>query len=228
MAGYQRKGKERRKNLRIRTRAWVRAEYGGEMRPIRDLSTTGVFVRMETPPREGTKVEVMLHSVRLPESIKISGVVRRSIPDSGMGIQVMKFSGQGETNLADLLAELIVPKIMVACHEEKVRKDLNRLFNKEGFSILLAPDGKEALALAEDTQLDLVLLDMDMPGVSGIEVLKKLRSNKHLNHIPIIAMSASEDPHVLGEAQKLGVTGTIPKPIRTQRMLNFIRMMLEH
>ena len=228
MAEYQRKGKERRKNLRIRTRAWVRAEYGGELCPIRDLSTTGVFVRMDKPPKEGTKVEVLLHSVRLPESIKISGVVRRCIPESGMGLQVEKFGGQGETSLADLLAELIVPKIMVACHEEKVRRDLNRLFNKEGFSILLAPDGKEALALARDTQLDLILLDMDMPGVTGIEVLKKLRGNEHLNHVPIVAMSASEDPHVLGEAQKLGVTGTIPKPIRTQRMLNFIRMMLEH
>ncbi len=59
-------GKDRRGNLRIKTRAWVRAEYSGVVRQIRDLSTTGVFVRMERPPKEKSNVDVLLHSLRLP------------------------------------------------------------------------------------------------------------------------------------------------------------------
>ena len=223
-----RKGREKRKNLRIRTRAWVRAEFDGQMRPIRDLSTTGIFVRMPKPPKEGTHVDVLLHSVRLPDPVKLSGIVRRSVPDSGMGVEIEKFRGPGgQINLSDLLSDLIVPRILVACREENIRRDLNRLFNKEGFAILLAPDGKEALHLAEESQLDLILLDMDMKGVTGLDVLKKFRANKSLDNVPIIAMSGSDDPHILGEAQKLGVTGTVPKPLKTQRVLNFIRMMLE-
>lgn len=222
-----RHGKERRKNLRIRTRSWVRAEYAGQMRPIRDLSTTGVFVRVKEPPKESSYVDILLHSVRLREPVKLTGIVRRSIADSGMGVEFTTFKGHGQVDLSDLLSDLIVPKIMVACHEEILRRDLTRIFNKEGFAILLAPDAEEALHLAGETQLDLILLDMDMKDLPGLELLKRLQSMPNMEYVPIIAMSSAQDPHVLGEAQKLGVTGCIPKPVKNQRMVNFIRMLLE-
>ena len=227
MTALRRRQQERRRSLRIRTRSWVRAEYEGRICPIRDLSTGGVFVRMEKPPPQGTEVDIVLHSMRLPKPATFSGIVRRSVPGTGMGVEFTTFEGEGKVNLSELLTELIVPRIMLASHEDAVRRDMNRLFNKEGFLLLMAPDGKEALHLADESQLDLILLDMDMRDPSGVEVLQELRENKNLENVPIIAMSASEDATVLGTAQKMGVIGCIPKPIKTQRMLSFIRMMLE-
>ena len=222
-----RSGKDRRSNLRIKTRAWVRAEYEGVVRQIRDLSTTGVFVRLERPPKEDAAVDILLHSARMPEPVKLSGVVRRSLPGNGMGIEFTGFKGKGQIKLSDLLSELIVPRVLVACHEEHMRRDLNRIFSKEGYAVILAPDAEETLHLAEGTQLDLILLDMDMPKPGGLALLDKIKALKEMDNVPIVAMSGSEDPSVLGHAQKNGATGTIPKPIKSQRLLNFIRMMLE-
>ena len=218
---------DKRGNLRIKTRAWVRAEFGGEVRQIRDLSTTGVFVRLEHPAKLHSNVDIYLKSVRLPEPVKISGVVRRSIPGNGMGIEFTGFKGKGQLDLSELLSDLIVPRVLVSCHEEHVRRDLNRIFSKEGYAVIMAPDVEETLHLAEETQLDLILLDLDMPGKETDGLMLKMKAIKNVDNVPIVAMSESTDPSVLGHAQKDGATGTIPKPIKSQRLLNFIRMMLE-
>ena len=227
MATTRRRVKEFRQSLRIRTRSWVRAEYYNRIRPIRDLSTGGAFVRIERPPRPETEVEIILYSVRLPEPVRLKGIVRWIEPGTGMGVEFTSFEGEGKVNLADLLSNLVAPRIMLASHEENLRRDITSLFNKEGFLLILAPDGKEALRLAEQAQLDLILLDMDMPNTNGVEVLEGLRGEKNLENVPIVAMSASDDASVLGTAQKMGVLGSIPKPINHQRMMSFIRMMLE-
>jgi len=218
---------DKRRNLRIKTRAWVRAEYKGETRQIRDLSTTGVFVRVESPAKLDSHVEIYLHSVRLAEPVKIGGVVRRSIPGNGMGIEVTGVKGKGQIELSGLLSDLIVPRVLVSCHEEHVRRDLNRIFSKEGYAVIMAPDVEETLHLAEETQLDLILLDLDMPAKEAEGLRLKTRAIKNVANVPIVAMSESTDPSILGHAQKDGATGTIPKPIKSQRLLNFIRMMLE-
>ena len=219
--------RDKRRNLRIKTRAWVRAEYEGELCQIRDLSTTGVFVRLERPSKLNTIVDILLHSVRLNEPVKITGVVRRFIPGNGMGIEFTGFKGKGQIDLSGLLSDLIVPRVMVACHDETVRRDLNRVFSKEGYAVIIAPDAEETLHLAAETQLDLILLDMDIPAKDSQDLLIKIKGMSNLANVPIVAMSESRDPSVLGHAQKNGATGTIPKPIKSPRLLNFIRMMLE-
>ena len=227
MGASKRRGKERRTSLRVRTRSWVRAEYKGSMRPIRDLSTGGVFVRLGSPPTPGTEIEITLHSVRFPKSVRLKGIVRRSVPNSGMGVEFASVKGEGKVNLSSLLSELIVPRIMLASQEKKIQRDMTRLFNKDGLILLMASDGSEALELTEVSHLDLVLLDMDMVNPSGVEVLEKLRSDKDLENTPIVAMSASGDATVFGIAQRMGVIGCIPKPIDKQRILSFVQFILE-
>ena len=60
---------------------------------------------------------------------------------------------------------------------------------KEGFDVILTKDGVEGLALAESELPSLIILDLMLPRMNGFEVLKKLKSNKKLKNIPVIAIS---------------------------------------
>ena len=102
-------------------------------------------------------------------------------------------------------------QILIADDEMLNREILAK--NLEGeYEILLAEDGIQTLNMIKQYQdtLSLVLLDILMPGMSGLEVLKAVRDDVHLSHIPVIVMTAEKDTEV--ESLKLGATDFIPKP----------------
>lgn len=78
---------------------------------------------------------------------------------------------------------------------------------------LLAYDGQAALALCEEQHPDIILLDMEMPGLSGLEVAKILRSNMQTQDIPIIMVSAETSGDVIEEAFADGCSEYVVKPI---------------
>jgi len=93
-------------------------------------------------------------------------------------------------------------------------------------SIHLARDGEEALEFffpkngstpeVAKTRNLIVLLDLQLPKLSGIEVLRRLKAEKDTAHVPVILLTASENPQDLVLCQKLGVTAHIPKPVNLQ------------
>lgn len=223
----KRRPKENRRHIRIRTRAWVQALYKGEQHTLRDLSPTGTFLRMKKPPKEGEKIRLRLQSVRLSKDIELKATVHRSIPNHGMGVSFVFLKEEDQFDLGELLSQLVVPRILIVDEDEKVRRNLTRLFNKEDYAVLTADDGHEGLHLAADSQLDLIVLDMDNTKPEGLEVLQQLKKMPHLSRVPILVLSVSNDPAIFSNAQRLGAAGCIPKPIQQQKLLHFARMMLE-
>lgn len=92
-----------------------------------------------------------------------------------------------------------------------------RTLRKAGISaIRVARDGQEALALllAPDQPLpDLLLLDLRLPKIDGLEVMAALRGNDRTRDLPIMALSSSEDPHDQEACQRLGVLRFLSKPL---------------
>ena len=82
---------------------------------------------------------------------------------------------------------------------------------------LEARNGEEALqSLSEDSvikRIDLILLDMNMPGMSGLDVLDSIRNNSALEHTPVVMISTSSEPDVIALAYSKGVNSYIKKPI---------------
>lgn len=82
---------------------------------------------------------------------------------------------------------------------------------------LEARNGEEALqSLSEDSvikRIDLVLLDMNMPGMSGLDVLDSIRNNSALEHTPVVMISTSSEPNLVALAYSKGVNSYIKKPI---------------
>jgi len=121
-----------------------------------------------------------------------------------------------------------VPRILLVSHEPDIRRSLTRLFNKENYSALAAEDGPEALLLAAESQIDMVVVDLDLPGSdSGLQTVQQLRTLQHLRHVPILVLSASSEPTQLASARDLGVVGSMPKPLQLDKLLGFVRTLLD-
>ncbi|GIR61759.1 MAG: hypothetical protein CM15mP66_12070 [Pseudomonadota bacterium] len=85
---------------------------------------------------------------------------------------------------------------------------------KDGYSeISLANGGQEALDIVYEESFDLILLDLMMPDISGLEVLQQVKSDPDLRHIPVIMVTASDDVESAAECIQSGADDYITKPI---------------
>jgi two-component system nitrogen regulation response regulator GlnG len=101
-------------------------------------------------------------------------------------------------------------RIIVADDEESMRWVLSKALKKKGFSVDLARDGKEALSMINANPYDLAILDIKMPGLSGLELLDKVRELK--NDLLVVIMTAEASMKNAIEAMKRGAYDYITKP----------------
>jgi diguanylate cyclase (GGDEF)-like protein/PAS domain S-box-containing protein len=96
---------------------------------------------------------------------------------------------------------------------EPNRDALSRRLARNGYLVTTAGDGNEALALAEAGSYDLVLLDVEMPGMTGLEVLSRLRETRSQTVLPVIMVTARTRGADIVEAFRLGANDYVTKPI---------------
>jgi DNA-binding response OmpR family regulator len=95
---------------------------------------------------------------------------------------------------------------------EMNRNMLARGLHREQHYFALAADGEQALAILETGDFDLVLLDILMPGVDGFEVLRRLKANPQLAHVPVIMISALDEISSVVRCIEMGAADYLPKP----------------
>ena len=96
--------------------------------------------------------------------------------------------------------------ILIAEDETAMLKALSKKFTNEGFDVLETSDGEQALSTAIDKKPDLVMLDIIMPKMDGIDVMKKIREDqKWGSEVPIIMLTNLNDADSVSEAAKFGV-----------------------
>lgn len=95
-------------------------------------------------------------------------------------------------------------KILLIEDEELIITLLQRKLEKEGYKVFVARDGVEGMEKVRKETPDIVLLDIVMPRMGGLEVLEELRRDKKLRSIPVIVISNSGQPVELDRAKKLG------------------------
>ena len=116
-------------------------------------------------------------------------------------------------------------KILVVDDEETVRMLFRRVLQAAGYDVATAADGKEALAVIADSDIDVVLLDINMPGLSGIDVLGKISTD--WPNVCAIMVTAVADVQTAVAAMKLGAYEYITKPFDQDEMLHKIRLATE-
>jgi DNA-binding response OmpR family regulator len=109
-------------------------------------------------------------------------------------------------------------KILVAEDEPMLLKTIELKLKKEGYEVITTADGREAVAKIEETDPDLVITDIMMPYVSGLEIVSIVRKKTN-KRIPIIMLSAMEQEKVVMEAFELGADDYITKPFSLNELV---------
>jgi len=117
--------------------------------------------------------------------------------------------------------------ILIVEDNEKNMKLVRDVLQVKGYQTLEAATAEDGIALAQAHSPDLVLMDIQLPGMNGIEALGVLRENPATAHIPVIAVTASvmqQDRKLITEA---GFDAYIGKPINLKEFLQAVREMIE-
>jgi len=105
-----------------------------------------------------------------------------------------------------------------------VRKVTSRFLEREGYSVITAKDGADALLKLQDHLPDAMLLDIEMPRMDGFEVAKNVRSSSRLKHLPIIMITSRTGDKHREHAESLGVNKYMGKPFQEDKLLHNIRV----
>lgn len=101
-------------------------------------------------------------------------------------------------------------RLLIVDDQQGIRLLLNEVMKKEGYATYLAANGIEALSFAEEHEMDCVLLDMKIPGMNGIEILKRLKEK--WPGLPVFMMTAYGELNIVQEALSLGAVRYFTKP----------------
>ena len=106
-----------------------------------------------------------------------------------------------------------IERLLVVDDDEINRDLMSRRFRRAGYSVATAADGEQALRCLQNEPVDLVLVDLMMPQMSGLELLKILRAQYTPSQLPVIMVSALTESHQIVVALTFGANDYITKPI---------------
>ena len=118
-------------------------------------------------------------------------------------------------------------KVLIADDEQNIVISLEFLMKREGFEVVVANDGEEAIRRIRADQPDLVLLDVMMPKKSGHEVCQELRADADLSDTLVLMLSAKGRDTDVDKGLGVGADAYMTKPFSTRELVDKVRSMLE-
>jgi CheY-like chemotaxis protein len=119
------------------------------------------------------------------------------------------------------------PTVLCIDDDRMVLSYCSDALERHGFRTLVAADGPSGIEIAKRDRPDVILLDVMMPGVTGLDVCRQLRTEPGLRHIPVILLTASDDPALDQQGREAGATSTMRKPFGTTNIVDAIEQVLE-
>ena len=119
------------------------------------------------------------------------------------------------------------PQIMVVDDDQDTVAILARHLQREGFVPIEASSGAQCLKLVHENEVDVILLDLMMPGMDGFEVVRVLKNDPITAEIPIIMITARDDLDARAEGMRLGVSDFLAKPVFRRQLATRVRAQLE-
>jgi len=114
-------------------------------------------------------------------------------------------------------------RILVIDDEEQIRRAVGRALAARGYSLQTAADGEQGLAIARTFDPDLVVLDLNLPGIDGLAVTRQLRTS---SSVPILVLSVREEESDKVSALDLGADDYLTKPFGTDELMARVRALL--
>ncbi|MBI9077756.1 MAG: response regulator [Desulfatibacillum sp.] len=114
--------------------------------------------------------------------------------------------------------------VLVADDERVVREGCRRILEAEGYQVLIAKDGAEAMGVLEANPVDLVLADLKMPGIGGLELLAWIKKNHP--GLPAIVITGHGSRQLESQCEEAGALGLISKPFMTKEVVDAVKRAL--
>jgi CheY-like chemotaxis protein len=113
------------------------------------------------------------------------------------------------------------PKILVIEDDEYSRDALAHLLTAEGYEAESATDGESGIAQAQELRPDVIVLDLNLPGIDGRQVIRTLRKDQTLREVPILVVTGDED-RAAQSAVEMGAAGYLTKPVEFDDLIRAI------
>ena len=111
-----------------------------------------------------------------------------------------------------------MPQILIVEDDDELRTVLKEVLEQEGYGVVEASDGRAAMEMQRLTGADLVITDLIMPEMDGIKLVKLLKNNPNVSHIPVIMLTALNMPHERMAGIEIGADAYLPKPFYMQEL----------
>ncbi|MCD4834131.1 MAG: response regulator [Bacteroidales bacterium] len=116
--------------------------------------------------------------------------------------------------------------ILIVDDSESIREVVSFTLENEGYNVLVGVDGKDALKFLDGTHIDLIITDLHMPIMDGIEFIRNVRATDQYKRIPILFLTTESQTSKKMEAKEAGATGWIIKPFVPAKLIGALKKVL--
>ena len=117
--------------------------------------------------------------------------------------------------------------VLVADHDPSVRQFLTATLKTEGYTVVAVNDGREAYRrLVSDADFEFAVLDLMMPHLKGLEIVRYMRTEKRLMKIPVVMTTSGADLSMMAECLPAGVSALLTKPFAPTQLQDTLRLFL--
>lgn len=119
------------------------------------------------------------------------------------------------------------PTVLAVDDEEMHRKLVRTILQREGYEVITCSSGEEAIARLHSGEIDLVILDNIMPGMSGPQILEEIRSSRRTSNLPVLMVTATKETDLQVRVLDLGANDFVTKPYEPQVLLARVRSLVK-
>jgi two-component system chemotaxis response regulator CheY len=116
--------------------------------------------------------------------------------------------------------------IMTADDSSSVRQMVSFTLNQAGYDVVEAVDGQDALSKLDSSPVNMLITDLNMPNMDGIELIRQLRARSRYKFMPIIMLTTESQASRKQEGKSAGATGWIVKPFKPDQLLGVVKKVL--
>ncbi len=114
--------------------------------------------------------------------------------------------------------------VLVVDDEKLISMDLKKIITSQGHEVVTTQSGVEATRMIEDSRFDLVFLDLMLPDINGLEVLREIKKSKR--DLPVVIITGYPDSEVMNQALELGPISALKKPFNRQQIRDILKILL--
>jgi CheY-like chemotaxis protein len=121
-----------------------------------------------------------------------------------------------------------IPRVLVADDDPAILRLVKTIVEKEGYSVVTARDGRDAYKLLQSGESFIAaIFDVVMPYIQGTELVRYMQSEKRLMEVPVIIMTAEQNPRLSAESFAAGAVAFLPKPFTTAQLQAMLKKFVQ-